>query len=150
MKPIKIVAANYTKIADALESAAGRAHEHTLRSALDLASIADDYESRVVALVGGKTYAPGATVVWTSGEKLPNAYKYSRIVSRVVLERRPAGWYLSEITTQEAWNDAGKKYIRLTQEQDARAVSVLRGKYRIATPAGANTATAQETETATP
>ena len=143
MKAIKIIAANAAELTAALKAANGRSTEHTLTDGEFILTIAAQFEDKLHQLIGNKKLAKGAQAVWVSGVQLPNAYKYKRTVTRLVLERRSTHWWLINATSEQAYKDAGPEYLTLTPEQDAAAIAVLRRQYRIA-PAALAVAAAQE------
>ena len=63
---------------------------------------------------------------------MPNAYKYSRTVSRVSLARSASGWFVTAICTADVFPSAsGGVYLTLTAAQDAAVVAKVRASYSI-------------------
>ena len=112
----------------ALATANGRAGAHTYHSALAVRSIADAAETRLAEIGVPKALRAGAVVTALSGDKLPNAYKYVPIRTRIVLTRRATGWFLTEIETTKFGAEPGER-LTLTEAQDAAAV-LLSHKWR--------------------
>lgn len=131
MKPIKIAADNVADISTALFNANGRAEGHTLTSGSAVVDIAAVFEAQLVKLVGSKKSAVGARAFYQSGDQLPSAYKYSRRVTLLTLERRSTGWYLTQAKAGESYREAGPQHLILTEEQDAIAVSIFKKSYRV-------------------
>jgi hypothetical protein len=123
MKMIKVT--DDTAINAALAAANGRATAHTYTKATELRTIADAAERRLESIGVPKSGRPGASVVALSGDVLPKAYKYAPRRSRITLIRRPAGWYVTDVSTGEYYGDPSVRLV-LTETQDAAAVSHLR------------------------
>ena len=131
MKSIKIITENRASIQSALDAANGKSTAHTLCRAVDVLDIAEDAERRLTALVGSKKHRVGGKATYRSGEALPNAYKYPRHTTRLSIERRSSGWYLTEVVTFSEWRSAGGLSLFLTQEQDAIVIKKARSNYGI-------------------
>jgi hypothetical protein len=97
MKAIKICKNNSAIIREALNLINGSAGSHTLNSFSEIENIAEKAEVRVLGLVACKKNMPGAVIRFTSGSRMPNAYKYNRIGTTVELTRKSQAWFLSSI-----------------------------------------------------
>lgn len=139
MKAIKIIPANVDAMTAALLEANGKSSAHTQTSGSFMLDIAATFEAKLLALVGSKKMASGAQATWVSGLTLPNAYKFKRTVTHLVLERRSADWWLVEARAKEGYKDAGPEYLTLTAEQDAAVHAIVRRQYRLAPSASATT-----------
>jgi hypothetical protein len=139
MKAIKLTADNTAAIHAALEAVNGKAIQHTY-SAREVLELVPYFENKLVTLVGSKKLAPGAKASSRSGGALPNAYKYSRTVTDVEIERRSSAWYLVSVSSATAYKEAGKDLLKLTTEQDATAVANFRKQYFVMRPASEVTA----------
>ena len=135
VKFIRIIEKNRAAINAALRTANGTASVHTITDYSIVEMIAETYEKKLVALVGAKSRAGGASVSYVSGGTLPNCYTYSRIVSNLTLKRTATGWFLVGIWAQTARNESGAERLTLTETQDADAIKLLRRKYAVATAA---------------
>jgi hypothetical protein len=131
MKSIKITTENLVPIQIALNAANGNSKAHTLCRSAEVLDVADDAERRLTALVGVKKYMAGGKATYRSGEALPNAYKYPRHTTRLSLERRPSGWYLTDVVTFSEWRSAGGLSLSLTREQDEIVIKKARSNYGI-------------------
>jgi len=131
MKSIKIITENLVPIQIALNAANGNSKAHTLCRSADVLDVANDAERRLTALVGSKKHMVGGKATYRSGEALPNAYKYPRHTTRLSIERRSSGWYLTEVVTFSEWRSAGGLSLFLTQEQDAIVIKKARSNYGI-------------------
>lgn len=131
MKAIKITAANIAAIQAALVAVNGRALNHTF-TADEILEDALSAEFKVIAMLGNKKDAIGATVYSRSGDKLPNAYKWSRQINIMCIERRASGWWLVGLVNSTV-NDKSASYLRLilTAEQDAKAVARFKKSYGV-------------------
>jgi hypothetical protein len=141
MKAIKISEEKSVAIALALDAVNGKAWNHTFSTFREIADIAADAEKQVVEIVGSQRAAVGAVLKAVSGQKVANSYKYARIGTRVVIERRSTGWFLINIVSETLYaSQGGARTLTLTPAQDAKAIEVLRASYLIApvevTPAG--------------
>ena len=133
---IKIAVTNKEKgtnetIWNALKEANGKATQHTLTSSKIIIKLAEVFENELYKIIGKKSEMSGAIVTHRSGGKLPNAYKNSRIVTKIEMRRGSDCWWLTDIKTSTAWNDAGKSILKLTNKQDAVAVANFRTQYQI-------------------
>lgn len=130
MKPIRITEQNRAAIFHILAGVNGRATAHTFTTYQQIEQIAAAAEKQLIGLVGSQKAAVGALFKASSGEKMPNAYKYPRSGTAVTLERRATGWFLidaSEVTLYASGGSAGR--LTLTAAQDARAVELFRAGY---------------------
>jgi hypothetical protein len=131
MKAIKINAANIQAIQAALVAANGKACTHTF-TANEIVDVALAAEFKVIALLGNKKDAVGARMFASSGEKLPNTYKWARQINMMRIERRSSGWWLIELSN-DTLNDksAGSTRLTLTTVQDAKAVARFKKAYQV-------------------
>ena len=132
MKAIKIIPDNFSTIVAALSAVNGRAAEHCYTSADEIEALAKYAECRLEHFGLPKAERPGANLYATSGAAVPNAYKYGRKATYIVLERKGAGWYLTEVLPSNVFKEGGDRRLRLTKAQDARAVATLRKQYSVA------------------
>lgn len=140
-KPIKIerdntgVAKNTDLIAAYLAGVNGKATAHTFTSWAEIATVAEDAEKRLERLGIPKNERAGARFDAQSGEKLPNAYKYTARGTVVTLTRRSGGWYLTHARSYDLYTGHNPTAtLWLTPEQDAKAIEVLRRAYGIIPP----------------
>jgi len=138
-KPIKITLDDYMEnaaIVAALRAATGKAMAHTYTHATEIAFLARTAEARLERLGIPKAMRAGAVLVADSGTKLPKAYKYSARATVVHLIRKSTGWYLeSAAATDLHPGHTPAERLRLTPDQDAKAIAVLRTQYALITPA---------------
>ena len=131
MKPIKFAKTNTDKINAILTEVNGRAVDHTYRDFGDFKTEAERFISKIEALLGGKKYCVGAKFSIESGDSVPNAYKYTRIGTRISLECRASGWFVTDIKRVDIWAKGGKSEIVLTQAHHDQAVKILSAGYLI-------------------
>ena len=112
-------------IAAALADTNGKAQTHTYTSALQIRAIARDAENRLEQLGIPKKSRTGATVAAMSGDKLPSAYKYVPIRTRITLARRATGWYLTSAIATTYYGTPGAK-LTMTEAQENAAIEHLR------------------------
>lgn len=111
---IKLIPQNLEKIQAALDEINGKATKHVY-TAQDVLKEAEEAEHKLRGLpkvlqVGAKAYAE-------SGESLPNAYKHSRVVNYVRIERFASGWFLTDLGTKQAWRDTVSLSVSISPEQ---------------------------------
>lgn len=129
MKPIKIDPANAEKIEATLKAVNGKAHEHAFTTFRAIDNLAEDAESALFRVLGAKKHFPGATYNAESGDSVATAYKYTRLGTVVVLERRSSAWYLTHVAQEKIWSSGGDRTLYLTPEQDEIAVAYTRKWY---------------------
>ncbi len=132
IKAIKIIPDNFAAIVAALSAVNGKAAEHCYTRADEIEALAKYAENRLEHFGLPKAERPGANLYATSGAAVPNAYKYSRKATYIVLERKGAGWYLTEVLPSNVFKEGGDRRLRLTKAQDERAVATLRKQYSVA------------------
>jgi len=132
MKAIKFTAANATKINAILSDVNGKAVDHTFRSFRDIFN-GDDQTKKAEALVGGKKFAVGIKIIVESGHSVKSAYKYTRIGTRISLECRASGWFITDITRTDIWAKGGDNRIMMTPSHHEQAILVLKRGYFITT-----------------
>jgi hypothetical protein len=115
------------KCAAALSKVNGDAREHTYTPHA-LRQVADRAEAQLDALGLTQAQRAGAVVHCVSGGSVPNAYKYSRALTRATLTRTSGGWWLTAASRVSGW--AGFEALYLTPGQDAAAIAHLRKGYR--------------------
>ena len=131
MKAIKIFTGNASQIKAALEAANGKSTAHTFTDLEDVYCAADVAEAQIIKLVS-KKLASGAVYISQSGGALPNAYKHSRKVTTIRLERRSSDWWLVAVVCHDAYKEAGKSRLTLTQSQRDFAVSRFCAQFAVA------------------
>ena len=132
MKSIKIIPDNFAAIVAALSAINGRSAEHCYTSADEIEALAKYAENRLEHFGLPKAERAGARLYATSGDTVPNAYKYGRKATFVLLERKGAGWYLTDVQPSNIFKEGGRRSLQLTKEQDERAVATLRKQYSVA------------------
>ena len=132
MNNIKFDIKNAAKINALLGEVNGRASDHTYREFGDFKTEAERFISKIETLLGGKKYCVGAKFSIESGGSVKSAYKYTRIGTRISLECRASGWFVTSIERAHIWARGGECKIVLTQAHHDQAVKVLRDGYQIA------------------
>ena len=132
MNNIKFDIKNAAKINALLGEVNGRASGHTYCQFEDFKTEAERFISKIEALLGGKKYSVGAKFSIESGGSVKSAYKYTRIGTRISLERRASGWFITGIERAYIWARGGESKIVLTQAHHDQAVKVLSDGYIIA------------------
>ena len=136
MKAIKIETKNSSAITAALNAVNGKAHGHTYTTFSYIGCIANAAEIKAIRLIGSRKGAIGATVISTSGDKMPNAYAkkaFTRAATRVTLERRPTGWFLTSVERADVYQQGGgDDVLTLTQVQADIALARFKQAFRVA------------------
>lgn len=128
---IKICKENSVRLDGWLNSINGASGAHTFSDWADLEDVARRAEAKLMQLVQLKKHAVGAVYTATSGERVPNAYKYSRRATNVTIVRRAAGWFLKEAHRVEIWSDGGYERISLTEFQNQMAIRMFKAQYYV-------------------
>jgi len=133
--PLGIVYFLPSEICIAVEAALlavnGKSKEHTFTEYLQIAKVVQDAELGLEKLGILKKDAAGAKFIAYSGGTVPNSYKYSRIGTSILLERKSSGWHLTNIKTYNLYQKPPNNQFILTEKQDACAIASLRQKYNI-------------------
>jgi len=130
MKPIRITPENIQAMDVALRQVNGNATAHTV-TVSDILLFSVWADNQVKDLVGNKKDMPGAMARFRSGSALPNAYKYSRKVTRITIYRKAKDWWLTNVVADDARNDAGAMRVVLTEAQDAIAKARFSKQYEV-------------------
>ena len=128
---ISISDENIPKIQEALDLVQGRAKQHVF-TGRDVVILALRAEQQLLEMLP-KTAAPGAKASARSGTALPNAYKYSRIVTRIELSRGAKDWCFVGASVESAFREAGRLGLTLTPAQADLAVARFRQNFSVET-----------------
>jgi len=122
------------KIEDMLQRVNGEATSHTYSSASEILAVAREAEETLDRLLLPKKCRAGAVAAKTSGDKVPSAYGYRRIATRVELTRGSREWYLTSVLRVEVFPDNQGRHLSmtLTPEQDKIAVEAFKKGYHVA------------------
>lgn len=124
-KPLRLTETNREAIRLALAEVNGRAEAHTFTEMDQLERIAEKMEERLAALKFTAKERAGARCVAVSGSEVSKAYArkgHTRIATRVGLERRPSGWFLTAAATHSVYEAGGYQLLQLHPDQKALAV----------------------------
>lgn len=131
---IRIVEANRQKIHALLSEINGKSVSHTAgqQNIFDLAEL---MEVRLDKLNIAKKDRAGATASGMSGGDVPNAYKYSRIVTAYGILRGASDWFLVYAKRDETYGNAAKPRLSLTAAQRDIAVHKFTSQFSVQTVA---------------
>jgi len=116
MKPIKITKDNHAAIEATLGAVNGRASSFAITGYWQVQKVADAAESRLETLP--KAERVGAMAAHVPDGPAAKAYKYSAASTRLTLERRATGWFLTEIARTEVYpGTSGYLQLSITQAQ---------------------------------
>ena len=127
---IKIVEANRPKIYALLNEINGKSVSHTA-SAQNIFNLAELMEIQLMKLNIAKKDRKGAIAYGMSGGDVPNAYKYSRIVTAYGIERGASDWFLVYAKRDETYGNAAKPRLSLTTVQRDIAVSKFTAQFSV-------------------
>lgn len=114
---ILAVEANLALIQSALDEIQGRAYADTL-TAKDVIDLAAAAESAMDNTGIAASYRQGATFSSTPSGPSANAYKYGRVGTAVVLERKSRGWSLIRAIRVTVWpKQRGRDVLTITPAQ---------------------------------
>ena len=131
---IKISIENIAALTAHIDSVNQRASAHTATAA-SIIRAAEEAESELAKFGLPKADRGGATAFFRSGDKVPAAYKYCRIVNHATLLRGSSGWFLVAFAKVEVFPTAKPTLsLALTVEQDAIVIAKTREQYVIAQP----------------
>ena len=129
---IKIKAHNIAALQAALEKANGNAIAHTFRHASEILEVAVGAETQLAALQLNKRESAGAVACACSGSRLPNAYKYDRVITRVTLVRGSSDWFLTDIKAFSTFSRSeGETRVTLTAAQGAKAIAKFSAQFSV-------------------
>jgi len=131
MKAIKFVSSNADVITAALKEVAGNATTHTFGHAHEIDNLLKVQDIKLEKLVGAKKYKAGALCsLYSCRDSVARSYRGTRIGTVVKLERRSSEWYIVAINRRDVYQDGDTAdSLLLTDEQDVRAVALLRSTY---------------------
>jgi hypothetical protein len=127
---IRIVEANRVAINALLDKINGKSVLHTA-SAENIFKLAEHVEMQLCKFSIAKKDRKGATASGMSGGDVPNAYKYSRIVTSYDIERGASVWFLVYAKRDETYGNAAKPRLSLTPAQRDIAVSKFTAQFSV-------------------
>ena len=129
---IKINETNREAITAALAAANGKATAHTFYDGMSVVYAARDAEAQITALQLNKADRAGVIANTLSGGRVPNAYDYARIITRVTMVRGAADWFLTEVKSFETRDKKhGETRITLTSAQAAAVVAKFSAQFSV-------------------
>ncbi len=132
MEPILITAENAAKLEAVLAKANGKYTEHVFCSFIHLKDIAEYAEQRVDALLRRATYYSGARVMRTSGRPVSENYGAdTRGATRIEIERRDGGWYLTDVEGVTIGREGGITTLLLTSRQAKVARELFEARFDV-------------------
>ena len=127
---VKIVEANRQKINILLGEINGKSLAHTAHDK-HVFELAELMEIKLEKFSIAKKDRAGAKASSMSGGTIPNAYKYSRIVTIFDIERGASDWFLVAANKTETWGNASKDQLSLTPAQRDIAVSKFTAQFSV-------------------
>ena len=127
---VKIVEANRQKINILLGEINGKSLAHTAHDK-HVFELAELMEIKLEKFSIAKKDRAGAKASSMSGGTIPNAYKYSRIVTIFDIERGPSDWFLIFAKRDENYGDSAKPRLSLTPSQRDIAVSKFTEQFSV-------------------
>jgi hypothetical protein len=117
IKAIKIEDKNALKIEALLRKVNGKSTAHTFNKFEEIKVLVDSAEKRLESVLGGKSHFADAQVLATSGKELPNAYKYLRVTTEVMLHRKSTGWFIMNANAIHRYHNRVRTKLKLTDAQ---------------------------------
>jgi hypothetical protein len=97
-----------------------------------LIGLAEDAESALAEAEIAASYRSGARYEFSPSGPTANSYKYSRLGTAVVLERRKRGWFLIDLARISVWpRQKGKTNLVLADEQKRLVLLRVMSFYKI-------------------
>ena len=127
---IKIVEANRQKINILLGEINGKSLTHTAHDK-HIFELAELMEMKLEKFSIAKKDRSGARASGMSGGDVPNAYKYSRIVTSYDIERGASDWFLIVVKKDETYGNAAKPRLSLTVVQRDIAVAKFTAQFSV-------------------
>ena len=128
---MKITLKNETQLTETLAKINGRSSTHTFTTGKQLISIAAMAEDALEQLDLPKSHRAGATAIFSSGSKMPRAYKYQLHVTQITLARTTSGWVATDFKLVHAWR-GGDQNITILPVQEEIIFARLRSQYILA------------------
>ena len=128
---IKIEKDNADKIESALHEINGTAKSHTLTSYAELEYAVEKLAKKLNAIGLVPSKRKGAYFLYESGSAVPNAYKNTRVGTRVRIDAVSEYFYLTSIEKITLYNQAGKEKIFLTLDQSAYLVDKFQKQWSV-------------------
>ena len=123
---MKIKITDAKKLIAALEAVNQKASSHTP----GIAEIMGLELDNKIALLPKKDWK-GSRASYMSGGRVPSAYKYSRIVTRVTLERGAGAWFVIGLERLDIWGNAAALSISLTPAQRDAAIAQFSRQFSV-------------------
>lgn len=101
---MKINVTNTEKLDAELARINGRATSHTAKPRI-IRGQAESAERELQSKGLAKKDLPGVSAVFCSSPKMPSAYKNTRLVNFITIERFATGWFVTKITKSEVYPD---------------------------------------------
>jgi len=117
------------KLGAALDAVNLKADAHTAGTG-EIKGLGETLDKKLTALLLKKDW-PGARASYESGGGVPSAYKYSRIVTRVTLERGAGAWFVIGLERLDIWGNAAALSISLTPAQRDAAIAQFSRQFSV-------------------
>lgn len=130
MKAICIKEENSDRLQLALSEVNGKSYSHVF-SVAEIIALTSRADTKLDKLLLKQDFV-GAQLHAQSGLPVAGAYDYSRNGNELTMERRPSGWFLTELIRKKFNRyQGGKTTLILTKEQDNLAVAKFRCRYLV-------------------
>jgi hypothetical protein len=114
---IKITIENKDKIEDALKMVNGKSYAHSYTSFNEMLGVVEEANKRTSSLGLKKSVLKGCQFISTSGKETAKSYKYSRLATKVTIERGASEWFLVAIAKTTVYPSGGNSTLFLTKKQ---------------------------------
>jgi hypothetical protein len=134
MKAIRLIkdASSQEKIMDYLKVVNGRASAHCT-TVDSIFSDISEIEKSLYSVLGAKKHWKGVEAISYSGTKLPNAYRFSRMINTVHLQYDGKYWNVVDIKKKKEYGNAsvGKHSLIFSHCHEDAAMRHLKQKYNL-------------------
>jgi hypothetical protein len=127
---VKITEINRRAINVMLGEINGKSLAHTAHDK-HIFELAELMEMKLEKFSIAKKDRAGAKASGMSGNDVPSAYKYSRIINTYLIERGSSDWFLIDAQRDEVWGNASKDQLSLTPDQRDIAVSKFTAQFSV-------------------
>ena len=117
------------KLGAALDAVNLKADVHTAGTG-EIKGLGETLDKRLSALLPKKDWQ-GARASYESGGRVPSAYKYSRIITRVTLERGAGAWFVIGLQRLDIYGNALSLSISVTPAQRDAAVAQFSRQFSV-------------------
>jgi len=126
---IKIQLSNKAKVETLLNEINGKAAQHCYNHYEEIKQVADRFSHQLNKLLNKKDQV-GSKFASTSGDSVPNAYKYNRRATSIILEKTSTGIFLTDAQPVTIYKEGGKESLIINnKQQDLMLAKLLKDNH---------------------